>query len=422
MHRLSGMDLFSCTDYTPSRRRFLNMNFDTLAIHGSTHVKNAENALNPPIYQTSTFVFDSTDHAEAVMTFKSDDYVYTRGNNPTLRLFENRMAELERGTGAVAFASGMAAISSVLFSLLKPGDNVVMHKTVYGSSYTVATKLLSRYNVSHTSIDLSSPENFAEILSGSSNKTKVVYFETPSNPNLSIVDIREISRIAHRRGIMVVVDNTFATPYFQQPLELGADVVVHSATKYISGHGDVIAGIAVSRDRDYIQSLKFNYMAEFGGVLSPFNAWLLLRGLKTLGVRMRQHEKNALAVAAYLENHPSVTRVLYPGLPSFKGYKTAAEQMKGFGAVISFETAGGLDTAKKVINSVKMIQIAVSLGDCETLMELPAAMTHRGYSRERLAEFGLTESMLRISVGLEDPEDIINDLKQALENPEGGGY
>ncbi len=391
------------------------MRFNTLAIHGKDHKRNAENALNPPIYQTSTFVFNDIDHVEAVMSFKSDDYVYTRGNNPTLRLFENRMAALEHGNGAVAFASGMAAISSVLFSFLKPGDNVIIHRTIYGSSYSVATKLLPRYNISYTSVDLSIPENFERALKESADTPKVVYFESPSNPNLSIVDIRKISEIAHKNGIKIVIDNTFATPFFQQPLDAGADVVVHSATKYISGHGDVIAGVAVSKDDAYIQRLKFDYMAEFGGVLSPFNAWLLLRGLKTLGVRMRRHEKNALAAAEYLESHPAVTRVMYPGLPSFTGYETARHQMSGFGAMISFEVQGGLEAAKKVINSLKLIQIAVSLGDCESLMELPAAMTHRGYDREKLAEFGLSESMLRISVGLEDVEDIIEDLKQALE-------
>jgi len=387
------------------------MHFDTLAIHGISHIKNAENALNPPIYQTSTFVFENTDKVDDVMSFKSDDYVYTRGNNPTLRLFENRMRDLEKGSGAVAFASGMAAISSVLFSILKPGDNVIIHKTIYGSSYSVATKVLPKYGITYTIADLSDMHSLENSITGD---TKLIYFESPSNPNLAIVNIRQVCTFAHSKGIKVVVDNTFATPYFQQPLDLGVDVVVHSATKYICGHGDVIAGVAISKDTDYIQSLKFDYMAEFGGVLSPFNAWLLLRGLKTLGVRMRQHEKNAIRVAEYLEKHPSVTRVMYPGLPSFKDHETAKKQMSGFGAMISFEVRGGLEAAKKVINNLQLIQIAVSLGDCETLMELPAAMTHRGYNKDKLAEFGLTESMLRISVGLEDADDIVNDLDQAL--------
>lgn len=388
-----------------------NHGFDTRAIHAGGTGKNPSNALNPPIFQTSTFVFDDIDHVEKVMSFQSDDYVYTRGNNPTLRLFENRMAELEHGEGAVAFASGMAAISSVLFSFLKPNDNVIVHRTLYGSSYSVITKLLPQYGVEHKIRDLTNLENLKEAID---ENTKLIYFETPSNPNLSIIDIKKVVKIAKEKDIKVVVDNTFATPYFQNPLELGADVVVHSATKYICGHGDVVGGVAISKDNDYIQRLKFDYMCEFGGVMSPFNAWLLLRGLKTLGLRMRQHEKNATEVAKFLNNHPKIKTVMYPGLENFKGYNIAKEQMNGFGAMISFEIDGGLKDAIKFVESVKLAQLAVSLGDCETLIEVPAAMTHRGYPNEKLKEFGLTESMVRISVGLEDSEDIIEDLEQAL--------
>lgn len=385
--------------------------FETMSIHAGSEGKNANNALNPPIYQTSTFVFDNIEHVEKVMSFESDDYVYTRGNNPTLRLFENRMAALEEGNGAVAFASGMAAISSVLFSFLKPGDNVIVNKTLYGSSYNVVTHVLPQYNVNYKITDLSDIDKLPELID---EKTKVIYFETPSNPNLMILDIKKIASIAKKKRIKVVIDNTFATPYFQRPLTLGADVVVHSATKYICGHGDVVGGVAVSKNVDYIQSLKFDYMCEFGGVMSPFNAWLLLRGLKTLGVRMREHEKNAMAVARFLKSHQKVKEVMYPGLEDFKGHEIAKEQMSGFGAMISFEIDGDLEDAKKVVNSVKLAQLAVSLGDCETLIELPAAMTHRGYPKEELAKFGLTESMIRISVGLEDVRDIIEDLNNAL--------
>ncbi|SDZ27638.1 methionine-gamma-lyase [Proteiniborus ethanoligenes] len=385
--------------------------FETMSIHAGSQGKNANNALNPPIYQTSTFVFDSIEHVEKVMSFESDDYVYTRGNNPTLRLFENRMAALEEGNGAVAFSSGMAAISSVLFSFLKPGDNIIVNKTLYGSSYNVVTHLLPQYNVDYKIADLSYTDGLKDLID---EKTKVIYFETPSNPNLMLIDIKKISKIAKEKEVKVVIDNTFATPYFQRPLTLGADVVVHSATKYICGHGDVVGGVAISKNADYIQSLKFDYMCEFGGVMSPFNAWLLLRGLKTLGVRMRQHEKNALEVARFLKRHPKVKEVLYPGLEDFKGHEIAKEQMSGFGAMISFEINGDLEAAKKVVNSVRLAQLAVSLGDCETLIELPAAMTHRGYPKEELAKFGLTESMIRISVGLEDVNDIIEDLDNAL--------
>jgi len=388
------------------------MKFDTQAIHaGGKHVQ-PEHALNPPIFMTSTFTFDDTDKVDAVMSFKSDDYVYTRGNNPTLRLFEQRMAALENGKGAVAFASGMAAISSVLFSLLRPGDNVLVHKTLYGSSHSVVTKVLPKYGMNCRIGDLENLDDFASMID---EHTKVIYFESPSNPNLSIVDIRRVCAFAKPRGIKVVIDNTFATPYFQRPLELGVDVVVHSATKYICGHGDVVAGVAVANDPDYILSLKFDYMSEFGGVLSPFNAWLLLRGLKTLGLRMRQHEANAMAVARYLEKHPKVSQVFYPGLEGFPGHKVASAQMSGFGAIISFEVRGGLEAAKRVVNNMNMFQLAVSLGDCETLVQLPAAMTHRGYDQQHLAEFGLTESMIRISVGLENIEDILAELKSILD-------
>lgn len=385
--------------------------FDTKAIHGGIKGKNPSNALNPPIFQTSTFVFDNIEHANKIMSFESDDYVYTRGNNPTLRLFENRMAELEYGAGAVAFSSGMAAISSTIFSLLKPEDTIIVHKTLYGSSYSVITELLPKYNMNYKIIDLT---NLDELKNAIDSSTKVIYFETPSNPDLSIIDITKVSEIAKKNNIKVVVDNTFASPYFQNPLLLGADIVVHSATKYICGHGDVVGGVAIGKDIDYIQYLKFGYMCEFGGVMSPFNAWLLLRGLKTLGIRMRQHEKNAIEVVNFLKSHPKIDSVLYPGLEDFKGHSIAKEQMKGFGAMISFEVKGGLESAIKFVDSLKLAQLAVSLGDCETLVQLPAAITHRGYPRERLAEFGLTESMVRISVGLEDSKDIIEDLEQAL--------
>jgi len=387
------------------------MKFDTQSIHAGGEQQNPENALNPPIFLTSTFAFENTDKVDAVMNFESDDYVYTRGNNPTLRLFENRMAELESGSGAVAFASGMAAISSVLFSYLRPGDKVLVHKTLYGSSYNVVTKVLPKYNIGHTIIDLADTEGLNEVVD---EQTRVIYFESPSNPNLSIVDIRKICEFARPRGIKVVIDNTFATPYFQRPLELGVDVVVHSATKYIGGHGDVVAGVAVSKDSDYIMSLKFDYMCEFGGVLSPFNAWLLLRGMKTLGLRMRQHEANAIAAAEYLQGHAKVTEVFYPGLKDFAGHEVARVQMDGFGAIVSFEVKGGLEAAKRVVNSTRLFKLAVSLGDCESLVQLPAAMTHRGYDQESLQQFGLSEGMIRLSLGLEHIDDILADLDQAL--------
>lgn len=387
--------------------------FKTAAIHGGQTEPNPFHSLNPPICQTSTFTFDNLDHAEEVMSFRSTDYVYTRGNNPTLRLLENRVAELEGGAGAVAFSSGMGAISTVLMSLLKPGDRVIAHKTLYGSAFSFITEMLVKYGMSYELIDLTCAENLEKVMD---SKTKVVYFETPSNPDLSIIDIVKVSEIAHARGAKVVVDNTFASPYFQRPLELGADVVVHSATKYLCGHGDVVAGIAVASSEEYIANLKFGYMCEFGNVMSPFNAWLILRGIKTMGIRMREHEKNAIEVAKFLSEQDKIGEVKYPGLETHPGHEIAKKQMDGFGGMITFEVKGGLDAAKRFVDGLKLFQLAVSLGDCESLVELPAVLTHRGYPKEKLKEFGLTESMVRISVGLEDVEDIIQDLRQALEN------
>lgn len=388
--------------------------FSTKQIHGNLHKGgNASNALNSPIFMTSTFTFNSLEHVEEVMTFKSDDYVYTRGNNPTLRELEEKMAILESGVSSVAFSSGMAAISSVLLSLLKSGDKVILSNTLYGSTYTVQSQLLPRYGIECELIDLSGDNVEESLKSSIDSKTKCIYFETPSNPDLSIIDIKKISSIAKSidSNIKIVVDNTFATPYLQRPLELGADIVVHSATKYLGGHGDVVGGIAVAKDADYINSLKFEYMCELGGVMSPFNGWLILRGLKTLSLRMERHCENAMQIARFLETHPMIESVNYPGLPGFKGYEIAKTQMMGgFGGMISFELKGGLEAAGKFVEGLSLFKLAVSLGDAESLIEVPSLMTHRGYDLDESKSYGFTQSMVRISVGLEDEKDLIEDL------------
>ncbi|MBE0449664.1 MAG: PLP-dependent transferase [Clostridia bacterium] len=388
------------------------MGFNTLAIHSGEPEKHAENALNPPIFQTSTFVFDSIEHAGKVMNFESDDYVYTRGNNPTLRILENKVAVLEGGLGAVAFSSGMAAVSSVILSLTEPGDMVLYHNVLYGSSYSFLNQFLKKYKVNAQNTDFTDLEDLRRKVEAL--RPAVIYFETPANPNLDIIDIEEVVAIARAFDAKVVIDNTFCSPYLQKPLEYGADVVLHSATKYLGGHGDVVAGIAVSKDQDYVDSLKFEYMCELGGVLSPFNAWLILRGIKTLPLRLDRHCESALKVAKYLEAHPRVKRVMYPGLESHPGHEIAKKQMKAFGGIVSFEIDGSHEDAIRVINSVKLAKIAVSLGDTETLIQLPAAMTHIGYSDEVLKAIGLSKSLIRISVGLEDATDIISDLAEAL--------
>jgi len=385
--------------------------FETLSIHAGSEDRNPKNALNYPIFMTSTFEFSSLEHAEATFGFETDDYVYTRGNNPTLKLLEERMSVLEGGAASVAFASGMAAISSVLMSLLKPGDEVIAHRVLYGSAWNLIKNILPQYGISSRLVNLTDVSNLADEIT---ERTKVIYFETPTNPNLDIIDIAAVCDAARAKGAKVVVDNTFATPFFQRPLELGADVVVHSATKYISGHGDVIAGIAVAGDEDYAGELKFGYMCEFGGVMSPFTGWLLLRGLKTLALRMREHENNALAVARYLEQHPRVKRVYYPGLPSSPGYATAKAQMSGFGGMVSFDIDGTPTQSRRVVNSMRLFKLAVSLGDCESLVEHPFAMTHRGYAEDEICAAGLTPSMIRLSIGLEHQNDLIADIGQAL--------
>lgn len=386
--------------------------FSTMAIHSGEPYKHAENALNPPIFQTSTFVFDSIEHAGKVMNFESDDYVYTRGNNPTLRILENKVAILEGGVGAVAFSSGMAAVSSVVLSLTEPGDMVLYHNVLYGSSYSFLNQFLKKYKINAHNTDFTDLENLSRKVEAL--RPAVLYFETPANPNLDIIDIEKVVAIAREFGAKVVIDNTFCSPYLQRPLEYGADVVLHSATKYLGGHGDVVAGIAVSKDQNYVDSLKFEYMCELGGVLSPFNAWLILRGIKTLSLRLDRHSESALKVAQFLSGHRGVKRVMYPGLESHPGHEIAKKQMKAFGGIVSFEIDGSHEDAIKVINTVELAKIAVSLGDTETLIQLPAAMTHIGYSDEALKSIGLSKSLIRISVGLEDVSDIISDLENAL--------
>lgn len=384
--------------------------FQTKAIHAGGGSKPAK-SLNDPIFLTSAFTFENLEAAEEAFTFKSKDYVYTRGNNPTLNLLEERMAILEEGLGGVAFASGMAAISAVLLSLLKAGEELIAHHVLYGSTKNLIANILRDYGIEARLVDLT---HLCALEAALSNKTKVIYLETPVNPSLEIIDIEAVCKLAKSRGIKVVVDNTFATPYFQQPLLLGANVVVHSATKYIGGHGDVVGGIAVAADEEYLQRLKFGYLCEFGGVMSPFTAWLLLRGLKTLPLRMEAHQDNALKVAGYLQEHRAVRRVYYPGLVDFPGYSLAQTQMSGFGAMVSFEVEGSLERSQKTVDNLQLFKLAVSLGDCESLVEHPFAMTHRGYTAEELAKIGFSPGLIRLSIGLEHPDDLIADLEQAL--------
>ena len=387
-----------------------NFKIETLLSHNPSD-DNPSRALSPPIAQTATFYFDTIKQVNQAFNFETDDYVYTRGNNPTLRLFEEKMAVIENGKAACAFSSGMGAISSVLLSLLKPEDKAIFHRTLYGSSHTVAKVLLRKYNIK---TEFANMTNLKELEKLIDDGVKVIYFETPSNPNLELIDIQAVKKLIGKKDIKIVVDNTFLSPYFQNPLDLGADIVVHSATKYISGHGDVVAGVAVSKDIEYIHKLKFEYMTELGSVMSPFNAWLLLRGLKTLHVRMDRHEKNAIEVAQFLNTHPKVKKLTYPGLDMFPYRDIVKRQIKGYGAIICFEITGTQEETIHFVESLKLFKIAVSLGDIESLVEIPAAMTHIGYVEEKLVEFGLSKKMVRLSIGLENSADLISDLEYAL--------
>ena len=387
--------------------------FNTRAIHHAYEPLDHEGALTPPLHLTSTFSFETAEAGSELFAGERSGHFYSRISNPTLDLLEQRIAVLEGAEAGLATASGMSAITSVLWTLLSPGDELIVDKTLYGCTFSFMQHGLGKFGIKVTHVDLTTPENLEAAIK---DKTKVVYFETPANPNMRIVDIASCAEIAHQRDIKVVVDNTYSTPYLSRPIELGADVVVHSATKYLGGHGDVVAGLAVG-SAELIQEVRLFGMKDMtGGVMSPFNAMLVLRGLKTLSLRMDRHCSNAMKIAEKLESHSAVENVSYPGLKSFGQYALAKRQMSNFGGMIAFELAGGIEAGRSAMNKLKMIQRAVSLGDAETLIQHPASMTHSTYSPEERLAHGISDGLIRISVGLEDEVDIWADLEQALNN------
>lgn len=389
------------------------MGFATKAIHGG-YVKNEVGALATPIYQTSTFVFDSAEQGGKRFAQEEEGYMYTRLGNPTCTQLEEKVAILEGSEACVATASGMGAITSALWTILESGDHVVAAETLYGCTFSYLNHGLPRYGVEVTFVDTTDPANVKEAMK---ENTKIVYLETPANPTLKITDIEAISKIAHEKeDCLVIVDNTFSTPYLQKPLELGADIVVHSATKYLNGHGDLTAGF-VCGSKEYINDVRlFGVKDMTGACLGAFEAYLIIRGLKTLEIRMERHCENALKVAKFLEEHPVVEKVYYPGLKSFSQYELAKKQMRLPGAMISFEIKGGIDEGKKVMDNVKLCNLAVSLGDAETLIQHPASMTHSPYTDEEREASGISNGLIRLSIGLETSEDIIRDLKIALDS------
>ena len=384
----------------------------TTAIHAGT-LKNLYGTLAMPIYQTSTFIFDSAEQGGRRFALEEAGYIYTRLGNPTTTVLEDKIAALEEGEAAVATSSGMGAISSTLWTVLKAGDHIVTDKTLYGCTFALMCHGLTRFGIEVTFVDTS---NLDEVKNAMKENTRVVYLETPANPNLKIVDLEALSKLAHTNpNTLVIVDNTFATPYMQKPLKLGADIVVHSVTKYINGHGDVIAGLVIT-NKELADQIRFVGLKDMtGAVLGPQDAYYIIRGMKTFEIRMERHCKNAKKVVEFLNKHPKIERVYYPGLETHPGHEIAKKQMKDFGAMISFELKGGFEAGKTLLNNLKLCSLAVSLGDTETLIQHPASMTHSPYTKEEREAAGITDGLVRLSVGLENVEDIIADLEQGLE-------
>lgn len=395
-----------------NKNQLKKLGFATQAIHGG-HQPNQFGALCDPIYQTSAFTFETAEQGGRRFALEESGYIYSRLGNPTNNLAEEKVALLEEAEACVSAGSGMGAITSAIWVCVKQGDHIISAKTLYGCTYAFLSHGITRYGIEVTFVDTRDPENIRKAMRPN---TKLVYLESPANPNLDISDIKAIAAIVHEQeDCRLMIDNTFSTPYITKPLTLGADIVVHSATKYLNGHGDVIAGFVVGKE-DYIKEVRLLGIKDLTGAsLSPFNAFLIARGLKTLEIRMEKHCDNAQKVAEFLESHPAIDKVLFPGLPSFPQYELAQSQMKLPGAMIAFEVKGGIEAGKKLLNSLKLLKISVSLGDAETLIQHPASMTHSPYTPEERKAGNISEGLVRISVGLENVEDIINDLRTALD-------
>lgn len=377
------------------------MKFSTRAIHAGQEPDPSTGAIMTPIYQTSTYAQTGIGEHKG--------FEYARTGNPTRTALETCIASLENGKYGLAFASGLAAEQAIL-SLLSSGDHMIACDDLYGGTYRIFERIMRRYQVETSYVTASNINDYEKAIQ---SNTKLIWLETPTNPLLSLVDIQAIATIAHRHHVLLVVDNTFSSPYFQQPLALGADIVIHSTTKYINGHSDVIGGAIVVNNDEVYQALKF-YQNAAGAVPGPFDVWLTMRGIKTLALRMRQHEENAFAVARFLAEHPRVEKVYYPGLPSHPDYEIAKRQMSGFGGMVSFQFKGTQADVNKIVGRFKTFTFAESLGGVESLVCHPATMTHGSIPREIREARGLTDTLLRLSVGIEDLEDLITDLDQAL--------
>jgi len=388
-------------------------NFETKCVHSGIS-EYEYGPVVPPIYQTSTFKFESVEHGASLFTGEKKGYIYTRMLNPTIQAMEDAIAELEGGHKALGCGSGMAAVHTIFASLTQSGDHVVCSSAVYGPTTTLLNTIMKKYGVETTFADTS---NLEEVKKAVKPNTKVVYVETPGNPTLCISDLAEISKIAHQHKAKVVVDNTFMSPALQNPISLGADVVMHSLTKFLNGHADIVGGIIVVKDDEtYLHFRKT--LNQLGGVIDPFNSFLVHRGLKTLAIRMGRHCENAQIIAEWLEKHKLVKSIRYPGLKSHPQYEVGLKQHKGHGGMITIELDGGMEAGKIMMNSVKLFQLAVSLGGVESLIQHPASMTHFSMGKEARLAGGVTDGLVRISVGIENVNDLIADLDSALKEVE----
>ncbi|MFP4065336.1 MAG: trans-sulfuration enzyme family protein [Bacteroidales bacterium] len=387
-----------------------DIGFDSKLIHAGMFDDQFGSA-TVPIYQTSTFKFKSADHGAACFAGEDDGYIYTRLNNPTIDSLEKLVAELENGYRAIATSSGMGAVNTIYSGLLNQGDHIISTDAVYGPSRVVMEKHYSKFGVESTYLDTTDPENIRKAIRPN---TKLLYVESPANPTMAITDLEEAVKIAREHNLITVADNTFCSPYLQRPIDFGFDVVFHSVTKFLNGHADVVGGIIVSRNKSFDDLLR-PMMINLGCNMDPHQAYLVIRGLKTLSIRMDRSQENAMKVAHFLEDHPKVEWVNYPGLQSHKQYELAKKQMKGPGSMISFGLKGGLTAGKSLMNNVQLSILAVSLGGVESLIQHPASMTHSKVTREARERSGISDGLVRFSVGIENADDIIADLSQALE-------
>lgn len=387
------------------------MSMETAVIHKGYDSSKHHDSLSTPLYQTSTFSFATAEEGENRFAGNTEGNIYSRLGNPTVRVLEERMAEIEHGEGALAFGSGMASVSAILIYLTKANDHVLCSRGIYGCTFGLLEIMEEKYGITHDLVSMTTEE---EIEAAIKPETVCIYVETPINPTMELVNLEAVIRVAKRHGIRVVVDNTFCSPYLQNPLKMGADFVLHSATKYLNGHGDVIGGILVGRDAEEMQHIRMTVQKDVGGIMSPFDAWLLLRGLKTLHVRMDRHIENAEKVLAFLQQQPAVKKIFYPTDSSHPQYELALKQMAKGGGLISFELDGGKREAQNFMNALSLIKIAVSLGDAETLIQHPASMTHAVVPETSRNAMGITDSLLRLSVGLESADDITADLAAAF--------